>query len=208
MRGLREQIVLAIDVAVSSGAKLFKACEAIHLGLRRLRRWRETKEDGRKGGYRALNQKLSEPEKDDIIAALQLPDIEELPLKLAHATLLDRGICLASPSTFVRVVKERGVHRMNRTTRRAQSAKRPELVATAPGQVWLGHHVAQCAAQGDLFLPVHGHRHVLAQGRGMGSFREGGWGFSARPVCADVRGGRDCTGSNPDPCGQRKADEE
>ena len=136
MRGLREQIVLAIDVAVSSGARLFKACEAIQLGVRRLRRWRKTEEDGRKGGYRALAQKLSEPEKDDIIEALQLPGIDELPVKVAHATLMDLGICLASPSTFVRVVKERGVQRKNRATRRAENAKRPELVATAPGQVW------------------------------------------------------------------------
>ncbi len=135
MRGLREQIVSAIDVAVTSGARLFKACEAIQLGQRRLRRWRKTDEDGRKGGYRAHAQKLSEPEKDAIVAALQLPGIEELPIKVAHATLLDQGICLASPATFVRVVKERGVQRKN-GVRRAQKAKRPELVATAPGQVW------------------------------------------------------------------------
>jgi len=134
-RGLREQIISAIDVAVSSGARLFMACEVIQLGLRRLRRWRKTEEDGRKGGYRALGQKLSEPEKDAIVAALQLPGIENLPVKAAHATLLDQGICLASPATFVRVVKERGVQRKN-GVRRAQNAKRPELVATAPGQVW------------------------------------------------------------------------
>lgn len=135
MRGLREQIVLAIDVAVSSGARLWKACDTIQLGLRRLRRWRKTEEDGRKGGYRAVHQKLSEPEKDAIVAALQMPGMEELPVKVAHATLLDQGICLASPSTFVRVIKERGVQRKNRSSRTAR-AKRPELVATAPGQVW------------------------------------------------------------------------
>jgi transposase InsO family protein len=135
MRGLREQIVLAIDVAVSSGARLFKACEAIQLCPRRLRRWRKTEADGRTGGYRATHQKLSEPEKDVIVAALQLPGIESLPIKVAHATLLDQGICLASPSTFVRVVKERGVQRKS-GARREQKAKRPELVATAPGQVW------------------------------------------------------------------------
>jgi transposase InsO family protein len=135
MLGLRKLIIIAIDVAVSSGARLFKACEAIQLGLRRLRRWRKTEEDGRKGGYRAVGQKLSEPEKDAIVAVLQLPGIVELPVKVAHATLLDQGICLASPSTFVRVAKERGVQRKNRSSR-APNAKRPELVATAPGQVW------------------------------------------------------------------------
>lgn len=135
MRGLREQIILAIDVAVSSGARLFKACEAIQLCIRRLRRWRKTEEDGRKGGYRAVNQRLSEPEKDAIVAALLLPGIEDLPVKVAHATLLDQGLCLASPSTFVRVVKERGVRKEKRGGQ-PRNAKRPDLVATAPGQVW------------------------------------------------------------------------
>ena len=54
---------------------------------------------------------------------------------MAHATLLDQGICLASPATFVRVVKERGVQRKS-GVRKPKTAKRPELVATAPGQVW------------------------------------------------------------------------
>lgn len=135
MRGLRERIVVAIDVAVSSGARLFKACEAIQICPRRLRRWRKTEEDGRKGGYRAVSQKLSEPEKDAIVAALQLPGIVDLPIKVAHATLLDQGVCLASPSTFVRVVNERGLQR-KKGTGKAGNAKRPELVATAPGQVW------------------------------------------------------------------------
>jgi transposase InsO family protein len=125
----------AVDVAVASGARLFKACEAIQLGLRKLRRWRKNDEDGRKGGYRAWNQKLNESEKDAIVSALNLPGIDKLPLKVAHATLMDMGICLASASSFARVIKERSVPR-NKPPRRTRKPKRPELVATGPGQVW------------------------------------------------------------------------
>lgn len=135
MRGLREEIILAIDEAVASGARLKMACDAIQLCPRRLRRWRKTAEDGRKGGYRAVNQRLSMPEKDAIAEVLERPEIKELPVKVAYATLLDQGVCLASPSTFARVIKERGL-RQNRNARRTQKAKRPELVATGPGQVW------------------------------------------------------------------------
>lgn len=134
MAGLRVQIVEAIDEAVSAGARLFKACEAIQLCVRRLRRWRKTGEDGRKGGYRALGQKLSEAEKDAIAAALEMPSVKALPVKVAHATLMDQGIYLGSPSTYVRVAIERQVRKARKAP--ASKPKRPELVATGPGQVW------------------------------------------------------------------------
>jgi putative transposase len=131
----RVGIVAALDEAIASGARLFMACQAIRLCERRLRRWRKNKVDGRTGGYRALNQKLNESEKDAIIEALNLPGIDKLPIKAAHATLLDQGYCLASPSTFARVIEERKVKRDSGTIK-AKKAKRPELVATGPNQVW------------------------------------------------------------------------
>lgn len=134
MADLRLQIILAIDEAVSCGARLFKACEAISLCLRRLRRWRKTDGDGRKGGYRAVGQKLSEPEKDAIALALELPGVKDLPVKVAHATLMDQGIYLGSPSTYGRVAAERNARKAHPA--RVSKAKRPELVATGPGQVW------------------------------------------------------------------------
>lgn len=131
---LRQQIIIAVDIAVESGARLFKACDAIRLDPRRLRRWRKVEGDGRKGGYHAENQRLTEAEKDAIVHEFSLPGMEALPIKIAHATLMDKGIYLASPSTFVRVLRERRVRksRANKTP----NAKRPELIATAPGQVW------------------------------------------------------------------------
>ena len=134
-RDLRHQIIEAVDIAVSSRARLFKACETIKLCPRRLRRWRKAEEDGRKGGYRAVGQRLSEPEKDAIVEALSLPGMAELSLKVAHATLLDLGLYKGSPSTFARVVAERGL-RTNPRAGKACNAKRPELRATGPGQVW------------------------------------------------------------------------
>ena len=110
-RLLRGQIIVAIDVAVAAKARLYKACEAINLGQRRLRRWRKSEEDGRKGGYRAVNQKFREPEKDAIVDALNLPEMANLSLKVAHATLMDQCVYAGSPSTFARVVAERGLRK-------------------------------------------------------------------------------------------------
>lgn len=134
MNCLRVQIIQAIDAAVSSGARMFKACEAIHLDERRLRRWRKSGGDGRKGGYRAQGQRLSDLEKDAIIEVFAQPGMDELPIKAAHATLMDQGVYMGSPSTLARVLGERKVR--NPRTGRVKNRKRPELAATGPGQVW------------------------------------------------------------------------
>jgi len=133
--GLRTLIIEALDIAVASGARLFKACQTLQLCPRRLRRWRQTEEDGRKGGYRAQGQRLSEPEKEAIVAAFTRPEIANLPIKVACATLMDQGQYPASPSTCARVLAEREVGR-RKEPRKAGKAKRPELLATGPGQVW------------------------------------------------------------------------
>lgn len=135
MGELRQQIIVAIDEAVQSRARLFKACEAIALCPRRLRRWRKSQEDRRVGGYRAKNQRLSELEKDAIVSALNVPGMENLPLKVAHASLMNKGIYVASPSTFARVLAQREPGKKG-SSRKATNPKRPELKATAPGQVW------------------------------------------------------------------------
>jgi putative transposase len=131
---VRQQIIIAVDIAVDSGARLFRACESIRLDQRRLRRWRKVDGDGRKGGYRAENQRITEAEKDAIVHEFSQPWMADLPIKVAHAALMDKGVYLASPSTFVRVLRERHVRKPR--TCKTPNAKRPVLVATAPGQVW------------------------------------------------------------------------
>lgn len=133
---LRLPIIEAIDIAVLAKARLSMACKSIGLCERRLRRWKKAESgDARVGGYRALTQRLSELEKDAIIDALESPGMLELPLKVAHATLMDNGVYIASPSSFTRVVALRRPKRVS-ACGRPQVRKRPELAATGPGQVW------------------------------------------------------------------------
>jgi transposase InsO family protein len=133
--GLRTLIISAVDIAVASGARLFKACLTIQLCPRRLLRWRNTDGDGRKGGYRAQGQKLSKSETEAVVAAFSRPEIAELPIKAACATLMDLGQYLASPSTCSRVLAAMDMTR-KKAPRKTGKANRPELRATGPGQVW------------------------------------------------------------------------
>lgn len=101
----KKEILAAIDEAVVSGARLFKACEAIKLCVRRYRRWRKSTADNR-GGYRAKNQALSEPEKTEIVKQFTSDGMCDLPMNIAHAKLMDKGIYLASASTCIRVMSK------------------------------------------------------------------------------------------------------
>lgn len=49
--------------------------------VRRYNRWRKTNKDGRTGGYRAKNQRLTEQEKDAIIAAVNIPEYANMSLR-------------------------------------------------------------------------------------------------------------------------------
>ncbi len=61
--------------------------------------------------------------------------IDRSPAEAYH-TLLDEGVYLASLRTFYRVLAENDQVRERRNQRRHPEYKKPELVATAPNQVW------------------------------------------------------------------------
>lgn len=134
MPPLRKKIIEAIDEAVEGGVHLFKACDAIGLCQRRLRRWRKNEGDLRKGGYRALKQKLSEGETEAVVATLEAPETANLPIKTLHARHMDTGVCLASASTFRRICAQRNLR--PKAVLSKPRAKRPILLACAPNQVW------------------------------------------------------------------------
>ena len=100
---------------------------------RRLRRWRNIIIDRRCGGYRALNQKLSTEERLNIVEHFSDADLKDLPIRVAHARLIEKGIYIASVASCIRVINEDSVKRK----RHSRSRKaRPELKATGPNQVW------------------------------------------------------------------------
>lgn len=124
-----------IQEAVSTGARQIKACEAIGLTPRRFYRWQRCIEDKRTGGYRAHAQKLTEQQKDEIIADFNHQDVFHLPIRGAFAKLLDDGIFHASPATVYRVFHERGQQERLRA-RSTQKRAKPILKADAPLRLW------------------------------------------------------------------------
>lgn len=132
---MRNEVITAIDVAVSSGARISKACEAINLCERRLRRWKKISSDNRKGGYRARDQKLSALEENAIVENFSTPELKEVSVRVAHAILMDRNIYIASPASCIRVLKRRELP-TERTNFEREKRVRPALKATGSCQVW------------------------------------------------------------------------
>ncbi|WP_427016748.1 hypothetical protein ACQCSX_18810 [Pseudarthrobacter sp. P1] len=80
--------------------------------------------------------KLSAAERAHILATANSERFVDLPPVQIYARLLDEGIYLCSISTFYRVLEENRQVKERRRQARHPARAIPELVATAPGQVY------------------------------------------------------------------------
>ena len=104
----------------------------------------------RAGHYRAKNpppprpstprpapaNKLTEAERAQVLAVLTSHRFADKSVAQAWATLLDEGTYLCSQSTMHRILRENDMAGERRRQATHPARTRPELVATAPGQVW------------------------------------------------------------------------
>ena len=117
---------MAIDVieeAVTAGARRCKACEVLEIDVRTLQRWKKalaekkTLEDQRKvaAAKRTPANKLSDAERQAILAICNQPAFQSLPPSQIVPRLADNGEYIGSESSFYRVLREADqVHRRGR----------------------------------------------------------------------------------------------
>ena len=113
------------------------ACEAFGFArssLYRLRQEPTPKDETSKslGHHRAL----SESERAQVLDALHSERFQDSPPRQVWATLLDEGEHLCSVSTMYRLLNEQGESQERRDQRTHPAYARPELLATAPNQLW------------------------------------------------------------------------
>jgi len=80
--------------------------------------------------------KLSEAERQQILTVLRSEEYCDLAPAQVWARLLDDGIYLCSIRTMYRLLAIAGENRERRRQRTHPAKKKPELIATAPNQVW------------------------------------------------------------------------
>lgn len=135
---MRKLAVDLIKEANENGARIWKACEALEISVSTFERWRKGKYyDKRKGAPKLVPRKLTEEERAQIINISCNEEYKDCNPYKIHASLLDKGVYIASTSSFYRVLRENGLihHRGNTHPGTGHNAP-PERVATGPNQVW------------------------------------------------------------------------
>ena len=135
----RQQIVHWVEEANTAGARAHKACELLGIASRTLQRWRrkdELLEDARRTRCHVPANKLSDAEREQIIAVANRDEFAHLPPSQIVPQLADRGEYIASESTFYRVLREAGQLQHRQASRVAATHKPRPLEANAPNQIY------------------------------------------------------------------------
>lgn len=140
----RSKAILLIDEAVTNGARKPVACKEIGLTERTYYRWVGLSKTT--GNYIDRRQtakhpepsnKLSKEERTEIIKVVNSPEFKSSSPCEIVPNLADRGIYLASESSFYRILREENMQ--NHRGRAAKSSPRriSTHCATGPNQVWM-----------------------------------------------------------------------
>lgn len=120
-------LAITPQVGVEAACSAFRVPRATVYRRRRLRVVRV-----RAASWRAL----SAEERLEVLRVLYDTRFVDASPAEVHATLLDEGLHIASVSTMYRILRAQHAVRERRSVTRQPSYVKPELVATAPNQVW------------------------------------------------------------------------
>lgn len=100
-------------------------------------------------------RRLPDGERQAILDVLHQPEFADQPPHEVFATLLSRGVYLASIRTMYRVLAEAGEVKDRRQQRTPQAHAIPTLTATAPNQVWTWDITKLATTSKGVFLMVY-----------------------------------------------------
>ena len=136
----RVTIVALIKEANADGARLFMCCEVVGITERTYERWVQfgnVKEDQRPFAIKEPKNKLSEAEYKSILRIVNMPEYADLPPSQIVPALADKGMYIASESTFYKILKNENLLTHRGRSKAPQKSNRPKThIATKPNQVW------------------------------------------------------------------------
>ena len=130
-----------IREAVQSGCRLEKACAELGLSVRTFQRWVSEGDavcaDGRTTTERPPpSNRLSEAERQQILEVANSAEFASLPPSQIVPSLADRGVYLASESSFYRVLRSASQQHHRGRARKPSTRVVTSHCATTPNQVW------------------------------------------------------------------------
>ncbi|MFC0280807.1 helix-turn-helix domain-containing protein [Falsigemmobacter intermedius] len=140
----RKTTALLIDEAMAAGARRTRACAALQISERTLRRWRQglpagdVHADRRPGALRpAPANKFSDEECVEILSVCNSSEFASLPPSQIVPRLADQGRYIASESSFYRVIHAHGQQHHRGRSRAPRRLNPPtSYQATGPCQIW------------------------------------------------------------------------
>jgi putative transposase len=127
---------VGINELVAAGINRRRACDALGRARATHYRHRRPPRHGPPAPRPRSPRAISPHEADDIVEVLNSERFCDRAPAQIWATLLDEGTYLASVSTMYRLLRARAQVRERRRVARRPALVKPELVATAPNQVW------------------------------------------------------------------------
>jgi transposase InsO family protein len=98
------------------------------------------------------HRRLPDEERQQVLDVLHTPEFADQPPTEVFATLLSRGVYMASIRTMYRLLAERGETLERRAQRLPQAHAKPSLTATAPHQVWTWDITKLATTEPGVFL--------------------------------------------------------
>lgn len=126
----------AVDELVAAGIKRRRACDALGCSRASHYRRRQALVHGPPQPRPRSHRALDPAEATEIVATLNSERFCDQAPAQVWATLLDEGIYLGSISTMYRLLRAEHQVRERRAQARRPALVKPELMATAPNQVW------------------------------------------------------------------------
>jgi len=137
----RKTAIMLIDEAKANGAREIKACEVLEITVRTLYRWRKAGSeagDGRRHAKRPPScSKLTEQEVNQVLEIANSEEFQSRPPSQIVPVLADRGIYIASESSFYRILREHNMQHHRGRSKKPCIRPLSTHKATGPNQVWM-----------------------------------------------------------------------
>ena len=135
----RHSIMSLVDEAITAGASQRRACAAIGMSERTLQRWRGAPAvaDCRTTRVQQPVNRLSEAERERILAVANSAEFGQLPPSQIVPRLADQGCYIASESSFYRVLRAANQVKHRSAARPVREHSKPRAVtASGPNQLY------------------------------------------------------------------------
>jgi len=133
----RQQALALIMEACDNGARKHKACEALGLSVRTLQRWeKEGLKDQRQVVKRTPKNKLTQEQREMVITTANYSEYQDLPPCKMVPLLADKGVYIASESTFYRILRSEKQLTHRQLSRPVRHHRPEPYTAYGPNQVW------------------------------------------------------------------------